>query len=89
MTIITPLELADLRRKFARKIENRGHTKPPLNAMQQAIEDWMVSGTMVTPTMSLFAAIDAATTPLGFTFNGAEKKQGVALWAGLRFRKDA
>ena len=88
MVAITNLELADLRREFARKIANRGYKKPAINAGLQAIEDWMVSGATVTPTTSLFAAIDAATMPLGFTFNNVEKKMLFALWCNLKFRKD-
>ena len=88
MTTITPTELAGMRRKCARKFVNRGYGKPAINAGLQAIEDWMVSGATVTPTTSLFAAIDVATTPLGFTFNNAERKALFAYWCDLKFRKD-
>ena len=86
MATITNLELADLRRKISRKIANTGYTKPVINAGLQAIEDWMVSGATVTPTTSLFAAIDAATSP--FTFTNAEKKKLFAHWRSLRFKQD-
>ena len=81
MATITNLDLADLRRKYARKMANTGYGKPTINAGLQAIEDWAVANVA-----SLFSDIDAATSP--FVFTAAEKKKLFAFWCSLRFRKD-
>lgn len=81
MAMITNLDLADLRRKYARKIAHSGYTKPIINAGLQAIEDWNVGGKGIPPGQALYAQINVATAP--FIFTNPEKDEMIRTWHEL------
>jgi len=83
MAILSAQERAELRQKVAAKLSTVGYTKPQVNAALQGIEDWFEANRA-----SLSTAINAATTPLGYTFSAAEKKLLVAFWLLQKFGRE-
>lgn len=81
MAVLTPEELADLRRRVRRSVGDVSWTKPQINAALQAIEDWFeLNRTLIV------AAIDTASNP--FTFTGPQKKALVAYWMLQKFGRE-
>lgn len=81
MAVLTPNQLAHLRRLVAEKEATIPWDKPQVNAAYQAIED-----TLTAQAPAISAAIDAATAP--FAFSAAQKKRLLAAWCELKFRRD-
>ena len=82
MAILTPEQLAEVRREFAGAVPITCN-KPQINAALQAIEDWFEANRA-----SLGTAIDTATVPLGKTFTNPEKKQAVKFWLRQKFGRE-
>lgn len=79
MAIMTPDELADLRRNCARERATVDYTKPQINAALQAIEDWWEANRA-----ALGAAIEAAAPGV---FSPAEKRRLAKHWLAHKFAR--
>lgn len=79
MAVLTPDELAEMRRAMALG-EHPTWTKSPLNASLQAIEDWSGDNSS-NPSQALHGQINAASAPYSFT-NDQKDKQ-VSIWRGF------
>lgn len=80
MAILTPEELAGLRRVCAAEMPVINYTKARANAAIQAIEDWFEANrTAIVPT------IDTATAP--FTFTPAQKFVLMKYWLRQKFER--
>ena len=83
MAILTPDQLSEIRRQMAAEYATQDWTKVQINAGIQAIEDYWET----TARAGASAAIDAATTLLGFTFTGAQKLKLGKFWLLSKFNR--
>lgn len=77
MAILTATQLADIRVPWSNELAGCRLNKPLMNAVAQAVEDTMRSGTLQT---ALSNAIDAASAPFGVTLTATEKRLAMRWW---------
>jgi len=75
MAVLSPQELVEIRKKAAARVNMVPWNKFHINAALQTIEDWFSAHKA-----DLAADIEAATSVLGYSFTGPQKKFLVAMW---------
>lgn len=81
MAILTPAQLAQLRRRVARGQVPITWSKPPINAACQAVENYFED----TGRAAIGAAIEAVAPG---EFNAAQKTRIVAFWLWQKFNRE-
>jgi hypothetical protein len=79
MPTLTPTELTDLRRELAAGVSVVRWTKPQVNAVTQALEDWFEANRP-----ALGTAMEAAAPGV---FTTAQKRALVTAWLEQKFRR--
>lgn len=92
MAVLTATELQKARNRAERRLSEIAYTKTQINAALQAIEDTLITRTLVvgdagqTIQALVSSEVDTATSP--FVFTNPQKKQLFAYWAERRFEAD-
>lgn len=82
MAILTATELNRMQRRCESTMPVT-YTKPQINPVVQAVEDWFEANRA-----SLNTALTAAATTAGITLTAAQKKAIVAFYLELKFEKE-